>query len=151
MPHSNFHPELEISDDGSVIKIGGPMEKADDDTVSIVVSAFVTQAPERRANPAVACPPANANTFTGPDTNSTAFAVQGLAEWGKFPRSTSVLPSLRAVQSSDGGFAFVATKGQASDPNSTALVIQAIIAENSSPNAAIWRKGANSPYTALAS
>jgi hypothetical protein len=54
LPHSNFHPELEISDDGSVIKIGGPMEKADDDTVSIVVSAFVTQAPERRANPAVA-------------------------------------------------------------------------------------------------
>jgi hypothetical protein len=54
LPHSNFHPELEISDDGSVIKIGGPMEQADDDTVSIVVSAFVTQAPDRRANPPVA-------------------------------------------------------------------------------------------------
>lgn len=54
MPHSNFHPELEISGDGSVIKIGGPMEQADDDTVSIVVTAFVTQAPDRRANPPVA-------------------------------------------------------------------------------------------------
>ena len=54
MPHSNFHPELEISDDGNVIKIGGPMEQAEDDTVSIVVSAFVTQAPDRRANPPTA-------------------------------------------------------------------------------------------------
>jgi hypothetical protein len=54
LPHSNFHPELEISDDGSVIKIGGPMEQAEDDTVTIVVSAFVTQAPDRRANPPTA-------------------------------------------------------------------------------------------------
>lgn len=54
MPHSNFHPELEISDDGSVIRIGGPMERADDDVVGVVVSAYVTQAPERRANPPIA-------------------------------------------------------------------------------------------------
>jgi len=54
LPHSNFHPELEISDDGTVIKVGGPMDPADDDTVSIVVSAFVTQAPETRSNPAAA-------------------------------------------------------------------------------------------------
>jgi hypothetical protein len=54
LPHSNFHPELEINGDGTVIKIGGPMEQADADCVSIVVSAYVTQPPDRRANPAVA-------------------------------------------------------------------------------------------------
>jgi hypothetical protein len=54
LPHSNFHPELEISGDGSVIRIGGPMEPAEDDTVSIVVTAFVTQAPDHRASPPVA-------------------------------------------------------------------------------------------------
>jgi hypothetical protein len=54
LPHSNFHPELEITNDGSVIKIGGPMDKADDDCVSIVVTAYVTQPPDRRLNPAVA-------------------------------------------------------------------------------------------------
>ena len=32
--------------------------------------------------------PANPNTFTGPDTNSTALAVQGLAAWGKSPAQT---------------------------------------------------------------
>ena len=41
MPHSNFHPELEISDDGSVIKVGGPLGEADGDTVSIVSSVIL--------------------------------------------------------------------------------------------------------------
>ena len=45
MPHSNFHPELEISDDGSVIKIGGAMEKADGDTVSISLPMELRQEP----------------------------------------------------------------------------------------------------------
>jgi hypothetical protein len=51
LPHSNFHPELEISDDGRSIKIGGPMDRADADVVRIAVSAFVTQKPEHRADP----------------------------------------------------------------------------------------------------
>ena len=53
MPHSNFHPELEISADGSVIKIAGPLESEDGDDllVSVSISAVVTQAPERRGNP----------------------------------------------------------------------------------------------------
>lgn len=104
-----------------------------------------------RASTTTACPPANPNTFTGPDTNSTALAVQGLAVWGKFPRATSVLPSLRSIQSDDGGFPYIAATGQASDPNSTALVIQTILAERHSPNSSIWSKGLGTPYTALAS
>jgi hypothetical protein len=51
LPHSNFHPELEIFDDGNVIKIGGPLEKAEKDTVNVVVTAFVSQAPDHRATP----------------------------------------------------------------------------------------------------
>ena len=56
MPGSNFHPELEISDDGTVIKIGGPLEQEDDDAglVSVVVSAFVTQEPDQRVEPPAA-------------------------------------------------------------------------------------------------
>jgi hypothetical protein len=56
LPHSNFDPELEISDDGSAIKVRGPLTKEDDDDnlVSVVVSAFVTQAPDQRASPPVA-------------------------------------------------------------------------------------------------
>jgi hypothetical protein len=53
LPNSNFHPELEISDDGTVIKVGGPLtkEEDDDDLVSVVVSAFVTQQPDPRVSP----------------------------------------------------------------------------------------------------
>ena len=104
-----------------------------------------------RTRPAVVpCVPANPKTFTGPDTNSTALAVEGLAAWAKFPKQSSVLGSLKKSQSSDAGFPFVAAKGQASDPDSTALVIQALLAEKSAPSSATWKKGANTPYSALA-
>jgi len=104
-----------------------------------------------RAKPATPCAAANPKTFTGPDTNSTAWAVEGLADWGKFPKQATVLASLRAVQSKDAGFPFVAAKNQASDPDSTALVIQALLSERSAPTSAQWKKGTRTPYTALAS
>ena len=104
-----------------------------------------------RTRPAVVpCVAANPKTFTGPDTNSTSSAVQGLAAWAKFPKQSSVISSLRNSQSSDAGFPFVAAKGQTSDPDSTALVIQALLAEKSAPTSAAWKKGSNTPYTALA-
>jgi len=104
-----------------------------------------------RSHVGTACPAADPKTFTGPDTNSTSSAVQGLAAWGKFPRASSLLSSLKNSQSSDGGFPFVAAKNQASDPDSTALVIQTLLAESSSPTSAMWKKGTHTPYTALAS
>jgi hypothetical protein len=104
-----------------------------------------------RANPAAACPAADPTTFSGPDTNSLSLAVQGLAAWGKFPRATSVLPALRSIQSADGGFPYIAAANQPSDPDSTALVIQAILAEKNSPNSSIWTKNTSGPYNALAS
>ena len=52
-----------------------------------------------RASTARACPAADPNTFSGPDTNSTGLAVQGLAAYGKHPRQWPVLTALAAVQS----------------------------------------------------
>jgi hypothetical protein len=78
LPHSNFHPELVITVDGSVITIGGPMEKADDDCVNIVVSAYVTQPPDRRANPAVA---QQGPTGTDSVTFGHADLARGPLEW----------------------------------------------------------------------
>jgi hypothetical protein len=103
-----------------------------------------------RSNPATACPAADPGTFTGPDTNSTGSAVQGLAAWGQRPRSKKVLGQLHQVQSSDGGFPYLATTGQASDPNSTALSIQAILAEGGNP-ASGWAVAGKTPFTALIS
>lgn len=104
-----------------------------------------------RSNPATACAPPNPSNFTGPDTNSTSLAVQGLAAWGGRPKQALVLQSLDKVQSANGGFPYIAAPNQAADPNSTALVIQALLAENSSPTATMWLKGTNTPFTALAS
>jgi hypothetical protein len=102
-----------------------------------------------RAKPATKCAAANPQTFTGPDTNSTALALQGLAAWRKFPRQAAALNALKAAQSSDGGWPFVAAKNQASDPDSTALVIQALVSQKSSPTLARWKQGSASPYAAL--
>jgi hypothetical protein len=102
-----------------------------------------------RKNPTAACVRANPAKFTGPDTNSTSLAVQGLAAWGKRPNRKTVLRSFGKIQSADAGFPFVAAKNQASDPNSTALIVQAIIAEKSAPTDARWTKGTATPYSAL--
>jgi hypothetical protein len=104
-----------------------------------------------RANTTVACPAANASTFSGPDTNSTGMAVQGLAAYGSKPRASVTQQSLKAIQSSDGGFPFIAAPKQASDPDSTALVIQAVIAVSGSPMQSMWNQGTHTPFTALAS
>ena len=47
MPHSNFADVLQIAQDGQELLVDGPLAFDDDDTdiVSVVVSAFVTQAP----------------------------------------------------------------------------------------------------------
>jgi hypothetical protein len=85
----------------------------------------------------VACAPADPNSFSGPDTNSTGMAVQGLAAFGHEPRTSKTVASLRAVRSTDGGYPYIAAAGQSSDPNSTALVIQALLAADASPGAAL--------------
>lgn len=104
-----------------------------------------------RSDTATACLPADPSTFTGPDTNSTSLAVQGLAVYGDHPREAGALFQLHSIQSSDGGYPFVAAGGQSSDPDSTALVIQALIAEGQNPASATWATSGSTPFMALAS
>ena len=90
-----------------------------------------------RSNLSAPCPAADPSTFEGPDTNSTSMAVQGLAAYRSFPKKAAVVASLRHVQTANGGYPFLATTGQSSDPDSTALVIQALLAEKADPGTAV--------------
>ena len=89
-----------------------------------------------RPDTTVPCPVADPNTFAGPDTNSTSMAVQGLAAYRVHPNALRTAISLLHVKSSDGGYPFLAATGQPSDPDSTALVIQALLAEHIKPGTA---------------
>jgi hypothetical protein len=103
-----------------------------------------------RADTSTPCPAANPITFAGPDTNSTGLAVQGLAAYGAHPLKAKTLAVFKRIQSADGGFPFLAAKGQSSDPNSTALSIQALLAEGLAPALPGYRVGGASPFAALA-
>ncbi len=89
-----------------------------------------------RSNVNVACPAVDPNTFVGPNTNSTAMAVQGLAAFEQHPKSSATLGWLNKFENSDGGWGFLAATNQPSDPDSTALVIQAFVAEGVRPSTA---------------
>ena len=104
-----------------------------------------------RANTGTPCAPGDPNTFSGPDTNSSALAIQGLAAWNSFPHIGTTQRALVVVQSGDAGWPYIAAHGQASDPDSTALVIQALVAEQARPGGGFWNKGTRTPFTALAS
>ena len=94
--------------------------------------------------------------FAGADTNSTALAVQGLVAQGALTSTVSrgALKFLTTGQDPDGGWSFfpntVATPGS-SDPDSTALVIQGLLALGVSPTAAPFVKGSADPVSALLS
>jgi hypothetical protein len=104
-----------------------------------------------RAKTGRKCPAVNPQSFTGPDTNSTSLAVQGLAAYDREPRRARLLDRLHDIQSRDGGFPYLAKPGQASDPNSTALSIQAILAVKGAPGSSTWMTRHSGPYRALAS
>jgi hypothetical protein len=89
-----------------------------------------------RSDRSAPCPAADPSTFAGPDTNSTSMAVQGLAAYDTFPKKAAVVASLRHLQNPNGGFPFLAASGQKSDPDSTALVIQALLADKADPGTA---------------
>ena len=94
--------------------------------------------------------------FAGPDTNSTAVAVDGLAaQHAVTPTiSTKALAFLTAGQDLDAGWSYYPNSvgtPQSTDPNSTGLVVQALVALGLSPLAAQFQKGADNPVTALTS
>ena len=104
-----------------------------------------------RADTSVPCPAADPATFAGPDTNSTGMAAQGLAAYGRHPHRSRLLATLDAIQSGDGGFPYLAAPGQSSDPSSTALSIQAILASGAWPASDRFTRAGRTPYQALAS
>jgi Squalene-hopene cyclase C-terminal domain len=96
------------------------------------------------------------SAFPNEDTNTTSYAIQGLAAQGALsaPVSTKALSFLTGAQDSDGGWPFspnTAANPETSDPNSTALVIQALVALGQSPSSPTFDQGANTPLTALLS
>lgn len=79
----------------------------------------------------------------GPDTNSTAFALQALIAAGEAPTSTAVISGLtylKQAQNADGGFPYDpdSAYGTASDTNSTATVLQALLAAGENPLSGDW-------------
>ena len=64
--------------------------------------------------------------FIGPETDSTAAAVVGLTSVGETGALAASADWLDAARNADGGWGFF--PGDASEPNSTALVLQAITA-----------------------
>jgi hypothetical protein len=97
-----------------------------------------------RADTATPCGPPDPVTFTGPETNSTAVALQALAALGQSP-DIDARGFLAATQGADGGFPFLA--GVDVDPNSTALTIQALVALGDDP--ADWTTTGGSPWSSL--
>jgi hypothetical protein len=96
--------------------------------------------------PAEACKPGNPVTFTGVDTNSSAMAAQALSALGLTP-NFDPLAFFDAVQNTTGGWGYLGDT--ADDPDSDALVIQAIVAAGQSPTSAPWVEAAGDPVSSL--
>ncbi len=94
--------------------------------------------------------------YEGPDTNSTALAVQGLSAQGALTSKATSLADkfVKESQDPDGGWGYEPNAADApgsSDPDSTALVIQAIVALGKSPSAGVFSKGTANPVATLLS
>jgi hypothetical protein len=90
-------------------------------------------------------------SYSGADTNSTAFAIQALQYLGRTGPIASAATFLQSAQATSGpnagGFPWFA--GGDVDANSTALVLQAITAMGQSPST--WSVGATTPLAVLQS
>ena len=82
----------------------------------------------------------------GPDTNAASFATQALAAHGR-AAATDPLAFFDAAQNTAGGWGYL--PGAATDADSTALAIQAIVARGASPTAARFTSGKTTAYAAL--
>lgn len=83
----------------------------------------------------------------GTDTNATALALQALIAAGEAPTGTQVskaLTWLQSIQNDDGGFPYGPGPDAASDANSTAYVVQALIAAGEDPDGPAWSQAGNS-------
>jgi hypothetical protein len=86
------------------------------------------------------------------DSNSTALAVQALVATREPGAAVSkALDYLHNIQNEDGGFPYQKPSdfGSDTDANSTAYVIQALIATGNDPSSADWEVGGSAPAAAL--
>ena len=81
------------------------------------------------------------------DTNSTAMVLMALDAAGFHSRDAGALAWLHTQQDSDGGFPYQA--GFGTDPDSTALVLQALLGSGQNPNAPAWTIAGHSPLAEL--
>ena len=94
---------------------------------------------------------------TAGDTNTTAFAVQALVAAGEASGSDAVTKALtyyKGIQNEDGGWPYQNPSdfGTATDANSTAMTIQAILAAGQDPAGTDWAAaGGATPLSALES
>jgi hypothetical protein len=108
-------------------------------------------APDNVSNPCGGDP----TLGNGPDTNTTAVAIEGLVAQGALTSTvqTSALTFLETTQDSDdAGWGFEPNPSQSpanSDPNSTSLVIQALLSMGLSPTSATFTRNGATPVTAL--
>ncbi|HVX21335.1 MAG TPA: hypothetical protein VHB02_08305 [Acidimicrobiales bacterium] len=108
--------------------------------------------PDQALNPCTG----NPATFMGPDTNSTALAVEGLAAQKALTSATAggALGFFAAGQDADAGWSYLPNSEaapQTSQPTSTALVIQGLLALGATPATASFTKGSASPLSTLLS
>jgi hypothetical protein len=89
------------------------------------------------------------------DTNTTGLALQALGAGTRGVFDTAIaraLAYLRTQQNADGGFPYSQTdpNSNASDANSTAMVILGLVAVGQDPAGAGWARGVQTPAQALA-
>jgi len=96
----------------------------------------------------------NGDTTPGSgDSNSTALAIQALvATGGQDAAVDKALNYLRGIQNEDGGFPYQKPSefGSDTDANSTAYVIQALVATGNDPTGDDWAVDGATPMAALA-
>ena len=100
-----------------------------------------------RSDSSLPCPATDPANFSGPDTNSTAVATLGLVAAGRSALHDP-LPAFESYQNTDAGWSYFGGTAP-SDPDSTALVIDAIAALGVDPAAPRFGKGSMTPYSAL--
>src|SRR5262249_44545161 len=88
-----------------------------------------------RADTAAPCPAVDPATFSGADTNSTALAVLGLHAQAATMAVTHGIDALNAVRNASGGWGFLSRSDQATDANSTGVVLAALRTVNGTADA----------------
>ena len=102
--------------------------------------------PDQADNPCNGSP----SNYMGPDTNTTAVAVMGLVAQGDLTSTarSAAVGFLTGAENSDAGWGYYPS-GSPSDPDSTAMVIQALQSVGISANSSSLAKGTSTPLALL--